>query len=488
MKQVPSATRTYSIWSPVGVFALLVALLPGPGPVHAATYDGREPGAAWRTAATGRIEQYRKADIQVHVTDRLGNPLSSAEVHVQMLDHAFGFGTAVAPGTLIGTGSDNDNYRDTIAQYFNKAVIENDLKWPYYTSRWESDASPALDWLAGQGIETRGHWISHGQVNKDAHFGNHDIDTVFDDLDHAKQLLFDHMADKLPTVGARVSDWDLINHIVGWSNPPKTLAAEFGGNQIYEEIIIEARRLAPTGMEMWVNEGQILSGGSRRTRYASVIEDLILRDAAPDGAGFMGHFKDNTLTSPEQLYQVMDDFAGIVPKLKITELDYATTDEQLQADYIRDVLTVGFSHPNMEAILQWGFWEGEHHDGSAALWRQDWSIKPVGEAYIDLVFNQWWTDELLDSGLEGDASTRGFLGQYEIEVTFGQQTETVLATLGSGGLDLTVVVPEPASLALLGSAIAALAAVGLLRRRQWAELGSQDNPVPSLKFLTPKQR
>ncbi|WP_341231845.1 trehalase-like domain-containing protein, partial [Nocardioides salarius] len=35
----------------------------------------------------------------------------------------------------------------------------------------------------------------------------------------------------------------------------------------------------------------------------------------------------------------------------------AGDDDQLQADYFRDVMIATFSHPNFEAIVQWGFWE-----------------------------------------------------------------------------------------------------------------------------------
>lgn len=60
-------------------------------------------------------------------------------------------------------------------------------------------------------------------------------------------------------------------------------------------------------------------------------------------------------------------------------------DERLQADYLRDVMTMAFSHPAMQAIVMWGFWEGRHWKPDAALYRKDWSTKPAGKVWEELV-------------------------------------------------------------------------------------------------------
>ena len=38
----------------------------------------------------------------------------------------------------------------------------------------------------------------------------------------------------------------------------------------------------------------------------------------------------------------------------------------------------------------WGFWEGEIYRRERALYRADWSAKPSGTMFEDLVFNEWW--------------------------------------------------------------------------------------------------
>ena len=117
----------------------------------------------------------------------------------------------------------------------------------------------------------------------------------------------------------------------------------------------------------------------------------------------------------------------------------------------------------------WGFWDGSHWMNDAPLFRQDWTLKPAGQAYLDLVFKQWWTDESLATGADGAASVRGFLGDYDVTVhdaagatydvplTLGRDGATARVVLpGNGGLS----VPEPGAGTLLP-----LIATTLRRRR-----------------------
>ena len=82
-------------------------------------------------------------------------------------------------------------------------------------------------------------------------------------------------------------------------------------------------------------------------------------------------------------------------------------------------MTAMFSHPSVKAFVMWGFWEGAHWIPSGAMLRRDWSLKPNGTVYKDLVFKKWWTNADGKTGAKGTFATRGFLGDYEIEVKAG---------------------------------------------------------------------
>jgi endo-1,4-beta-xylanase len=72
----------------------------------------------------------------------------------------------------------------------------------------------------------------------------------------------------------------------------------------------------------------------------------------------------------------------------------------------------------MKAIILWGFWEGRHWRSDAALWREDWSIKPAGQVWKDLIFDEWWTNETSKTDGYGKTINRVFNGNYEIIIDY----------------------------------------------------------------------
>ena len=195
--------------------------------------------------------------------------------------------------------------------------------------------------------------------------------------------------------------------------------------------------------ELYLNEFGILSsGGATNTGnqqlLISTLNDLIAGGAPIDGVGLQGHFDEVQLTGPEQLWTILDDIGQTGLDIQITEFDFRTDDLQLQADYTRDFLTAIFAHEDVTDFMLWGFFEKSHWRPEAALFNADWSIKPNGQAFIDLVFDEWWTDEMLSSGPVGETSVRGFRGDYEVEVTYGDVTATQTTQLVDGGVSVTV--------------------------------------------------
>ncbi|MEM7577452.1 MAG: hypothetical protein AAF328_08255, partial [Planctomycetota bacterium] len=114
-----------------------------------------------------------------------------------------------------------------------------------------------------------------------------------------------------------------------------------------------------------------------------------------------------------------------------------TTDRQLQADYLRDFMTAVFAHESIDSFVQWGFWESAHWRPDAALFNADWSIRPAGQAYVDLVFDEWWSDLQLVTDAEGDAESRVFRGEHRVEVTVDGETRVYNVTVGEDGLTLS---------------------------------------------------
>ena len=384
-------------------------------PLTRLTYKGREPDAPWRKEALKRINRIRKTELAVGVVDSSGKPVSGAAVQINMLRHAFGFGSSV-PARFLGVTEDAETigryfdrnvtvkdirtYRKMFETLFNKATLENDLKHiPWRDSMYRKDSKEltdrALDWLNKRDIAVRGHWLACAVLEELP------TEVRYMTRPQLTNYLLAHIRQKVPIVGNRVKEWDSVNHIVGYGETLETLLSS---PDIYVDIMKESRKLAPE-IPLWVNEGSILADGRCRDPYEKVIGYLIDQGAAPDGIGFMGHFDRLSLTPPDELLKVFDRFRKLISRLQVTELDVDVgDDDQLQADYLSDAMTVAFSHEHCEGIVLWGFWETSHWKPNAALFRKDWSPKPAGEIWKDLVFRQWWTDVQGNTDKDGNPS------------------------------------------------------------------------------------
>ncbi|MDB4729258.1 endo-1,4-beta-xylanase, partial [Akkermansiaceae bacterium] len=380
-----------------------------------------------------------------------------AEVKIEMKRHAFRFGNTVNAHLLgaeekdfpytktrngekyVTTWEEAQQYREVVRKYFNAVTFESEFRphvWknqiggnPTWKRRYEVLMKSAIPWLAENEIGIRGHYLSWGAMDFNA------LEKQFvGNPEKHREWLWNHMADILTKTEGMVTEWDTINHIVAWGK--HTYEKEYGGMEILSEIMKEARRLAPDATHA-INEGKILPDGYKREPYKRVIRFLNEQGQAPDTVGFMAHFGLTSLTPPEELLEVYDDFSKIAPRLQLSEFDVeAGDDEELQADYYRDVMLATFSHPNFNAIVQWGFWENAHWKPDAALWRKDWSLKPAGKVYVDLVKSQWWTDESIKSDAHGKGQVRGFLGDYEVSLIHEGKKLTKMVSLASEGAEV----------------------------------------------------
>jgi uncharacterized protein (TIGR03437 family) len=392
-------------------------------------YAERAADAPWRAAAAARIDRYRKGDLAVIVRDDGGNAIPGAAVHVKMKRHAFGFGTAVAGDVLQNPGADGQLYRDALKSLFNKVVTENALKWPPFESWGRAQADYMLPWFADNGIAmVRGHNV----IWPGAQYLPADVQNMLTakpvDAAALRARVNRHIADVMAYAKGQVTEWDVLNE--PFTN--KDLQAVLGDAEM-TSWFRQARAADPT-VKLYINDYSILESGGYDLQhingYAGIIQSMLSSGAPIDGIGLQSHF-DSNLTAPSRALELIDKFAAFGKDLQVTEFDVSVADEQVQADYTRDFLTVCFSHPAMKGFMIWGFWEGAHWEPQAAMIRRDWSTKPNYDAWHDLIYRQWWTDTGGVTAADGVFRTRGFLGDYDIDVTINGVTKTYPLTLAS---------------------------------------------------------
>jgi endo-1,4-beta-xylanase len=400
------------------------------------TYAGIEPDAPWRAEAEKRIEKYRKSSLAVVVLDKkTGKPVPGATVELVQQSHAFAFGSAVAADHLLARGPDADRYRETFQKYFNRATIENHLKWPFWES-WgatpgKTDGLRALEWLNTKKIPVRGHcliWPSWRNSPPN-------IKALAGDKAALTRRIEAHFAEVAGTCQGKVVDWDVVNE----SFDNHDITDILGRDSLIRWFQL-ARKHEPRA-RLFLNDYPAMDGSDANNAHLNHFEDtlkFLLRGGAPvQGIGFQGHFGSSPIP-PARVLSCLDRFAKLGLPIAITEFDINMDDEQLQADYTRDFLTLCFSHPAVSEVITWGFWEKRHWFPKAALWRADWSLKPNGKAWIELTTQKWWTKATGKTTGQGSFRVRAFHGTYKVTVTHqGRKLEST-TTLTAAPTTLTI--------------------------------------------------
>ncbi len=398
------------------------------------TYDGREPDAPWREAAQERINKHRKGPLIISVVDADGNPVPNAEVDLQQLTHEFWFGTAlVAPAVV--HAEENRTYLAKTLQHFNSIVLENNLKWKPLAGDWGptwgiESATTAIDWARSNGLRTRGHvlvWPSWRNLPNE-------LKKLENDKKKLKVAVEDHVRDLATKMAGRLEHWDVLNEPYDNHDLMDIL-----GDEVMVDWFKIAKKADPKA-KLFINDYSILSGGGgpsgHRDHYEKTIRYLVEQGAPLDGIGMQGHFG-SSLTSPDDLMEILDRFAGFERPILITEYDITADDPELAADYTRDFYTLLFSHPSVEGIFMWGFFDGKHWKRSGTLYDSNWNLKKSGQAYQDLVFGKWWTSGRVKTDESGRVLVRGFLGEYDIKPASGGVSKRV--KLGKEGANVSLI-------------------------------------------------
>ncbi|MBN1481426.1 endo-1,4-beta-xylanase [candidate division KSB1 bacterium] len=401
-------------------------------------WDGMLPDAPWRAEAATRIEQYRKGDLKIIVKNQNGQPIQNASVKVEMKNHAFGFGTFMSELALQNS-TNAQKYKNEVLKLFNRATTPfymGDGNWGWYGPGNSQTHYPALaQWLLDHNIPTKGHvliWPSWTWMPP--FFRDYE-----NDPEGLRAAIDTHLETVVPIGEEKgLIEWDVVNepHI-------NHDVMDICGDDIMVHWYNKVHELDP-GPRLILNEYNILMGGGGDPAFQADFEkyiELLLNGGAPlGGIGLQCHFDENLPGIPRVL-EVLHRFARYNLAIQITEFDIDTIDEEGQASFTHDFFTAVFSHPATDKIVMWGFWEGDQWKPNGAMIRTDWSYKPNYDVYTDLVFNEWWTNETGLSNREGLYSTRGFLGDYEVSVSFDGYTVFENATLAKDGATVELHIP-----------------------------------------------
>lgn len=381
----------------------------------------------WRNDALERIETIRKGDFKVVVKDTLGNPVKDAKVELDMFEHQFPFGSC-ANGNVSKTTEDAKKYKNYFAENFNAMVHETVLKWgPYEKDRdnGKNTAQEHIDILKALGVKYfRGHqlvwermqsssgtWLTAERMASIIEAGDRDtFDTETEA--HIKEVI-----QKYPDI----TEWDVLNEEV----KNRLMRDSFNDELIPLDWLEWSREYASPGTKLVYNEAVYIDNET----FYTFLDMLKANDAPVDIIGLQSHYNTCAHTPEETLetYSKIKDEYGY--DVKVTEFSCGEIfDEELQASYLRDMLIAAFSHEAVKGFLFWGFWDGSVYTTVSPFYTTDWKLKEAGKQYQDLVYNKWWTkDEIAYTNENGEATIRGYYGNYDVTVSTYDDEKTVEA-------------------------------------------------------------
>ena len=406
------------------------------------TYVGREPGAAWRRDALARIEQVRKGDFLLRVTDAAGAPVAGATVSVELRRSAFQWGTALQFARLVNDSLENRVYRAKALELFNAASPENDLKWPVWNGDWgpgfeHEQSFAALRWLNEKGLHVRGHvlvWPGWQDLPKSVTSRRGKSAQA-----EIPELVLAHIKEVTTATKGLLREWDVLNEPYDHSD----LMTLFGP-EIMTAWFKAARENLP-GVPLYLNDysnHDLVLDADHVQHFIRTATALRQAGAPLGGLGLQGHIG-AAPSAPANVLATLDRYAEFKLPIRFTEFDVNTDDEELQADYTRDFLILAFSHPSVVGVQHWGFWEKTHWRPQAAMFRNDWSEKPNAKVYRSLVLDQWHTKLAGATDATGDYVARGFLGDYAVSVEKDGRKAEAVFSLQAGGKPPVIAVKLP---------------------------------------------
>ncbi len=383
------------------------------------------PDAEWRVEANKRIEQIRKGDFKVVVKDKDGNIITDAKVKADMFEHEFQFGSVIGKTNSVDLEKTQGK---TFVENYNSAVFESYTKMGLHQPETVRET---MNLAKVNGIKYfRGHSIVWEKFV--SRLGNYlmpkELETAFNEGNREKfdQIIKDYMKYVIENY-PEMKEWDVANEIVA-----NTLFRDTFGEEYIAEYMRWMHDMNPDTKVVY-NEAAQWSED-----YIARIEMLervgAMKDV--DKLGLQSHYN-GTIKNPEEMLALYDRVVKESGVDEIIATEYSTgafSDEKQHADFNRDFMIATFSHPNMTGIYMWGHWSSktsEYHK-NAPLYDEDWNLKKGGQAYQDLVYNKWWTNEEGTTNANGEFGLRGFYGDYDVTVEANGQSKTVMVAFHKG--------------------------------------------------------
>ncbi|MFW5656375.1 MAG: endo-1,4-beta-xylanase [Bacteroidota bacterium] len=369
---------------------------------------------AWKQAAHDSIMKYRTTPLSIEVVNESGEPLEGIAVHVKLIKHQFKWGTTVNVNEVSkilgnkGTFNTNSKYLNHF-RLFNSVTPDNAGKW----KGWIDPSQRAtylrtIEWLDSEGIANRGHtcvWESERfNAIPDILIGQTDTAVV-------RAEVKKHITNIMTTLSDKIYEMDVVNELIHEQHIVNDLLNVPDPALEHSQWYKWAKQAAPD-VDLIANEFDLFqSGNNFYQRYIEYVEKMIADGAPVDGVGMQGHFWTD-MPSYEELQKRINQVKPLGLPMAVTEFDMKG---KAYGDMERVMYAV-FSEPQMYGFTIWGAWDGSQWRNNGPLFEENWSIKPSGQAWLDLVHGTWSNDTMAVTNAEGKFEINAYKGTHLIQI------------------------------------------------------------------------
>lgn len=401
------------------------------------------------------IEKNRKRDVRVTVNGAGGKEVT---VTAEQKSHEFRFGANLFLLDEFETEEKNAEYRRKFPEIFNLGTVPfywNTLEPEEGHPRFSADSPriyrrPAtdlcVDFCEEKGIEPKCHCLDY-DLFRPGWLDNCTVERHKQALETRFRLIAERYADRIPS-------FEVTNEAFRTDCDSKFYAEP----DFLEWNWKTADRYFPDS-RLVINDDNIWwpYNFSNRHLYYMAIERMMLKGVTHiDSVGLQYHSyfpladepgEAAKRYNPEIMFRLLDTYAGLGLPEQITEMTVpaysaSAEDEDIQAELTKNIYSVFFSYPAMEAVIYWDLVDGytfgaEPGDMSkgtnvlhGGLLRFDLSEKPVYKTLKKLINEEWHTSVSVPA-VNGRAEFRGFCGSYDITVRTQGKERTFRADVSS---------------------------------------------------------
>ena len=401
--------------------------------------------------------EHRKATSGFRFVDKSGKPVSNTEVSFKLTNHKFMFGCGAFDSLSVTAKETPEN-----KEFYNKFILpkkpffeDRMNKWlqvfnygtiPFYWGGFEpKEGNPqtesrmnAAKYLKENGVRVKGHPLCWHTACADW-LMDYDNKTILQ-----KQL--DRINRDVTEFKGVVDIWDVINEVVimpvydRYDNAITRICKDLGRVKLVKEVFDAAKAANPDAMLLindfnlsesyrilidgCLNAGVPISAIGIQTHQhqgymgQKKLEDILERFSV---FGLPLHFTENTLVSGE----IMPPDIVDLNDYQVDKWPTTPEGEERQKNEWKEMYTILFEHPLVEAITGWDFADGAWLHAPSGLIREDNTCKPSYYELQRLIKEEWTSKGNVKTDENGYAEISGFKGEYEVSANQGQATVTI---------------------------------------------------------------